>query len=53
MYFLTKMVINDKKEHILPNYKEAKRGIAIGSGHFTKILDVNLQIIPLKPDRKE
>ena len=48
------MVIDEKKEHILTNYKEAKRGgKAIDSDHFTQIMDVNLQIIPLKPERKE
>ena len=52
--FITKMVIDEKKEHILTNYKEAKRGgKAIDSDHFTQIMDVNLQIIPLKPGRKE
>ena len=52
--FITKMVIDEKKEHILTNYKEAKRGgKATDSDHFTQIMDVNLQIIPLKPKRKE
>ena len=52
--FVRKMVIDEKKEYILTNYKPAKNGEkAKDSDHFTQYLDINLKIIPSKPVRKE
>ena len=52
--FVTKMVIDEKREHILTNYKPAKKGEkAKDSDHFTEYLDINLKINPTKPVRKE
>ena len=48
------MVIDEEKKHILTNYKTAKKGIkATDSDHFTEYMDINLEIIPMKPERKE
>ena len=52
--FITKMVIDEKKEYILTNYKPAKTGEkAKDSDHFTQYLDIDLKICPSKPVRKE
>ena len=51
---VTKMVIDENKKHILTNYKPARKGEkAKDSDHFTEYMDLNLQLIPLKPERKE
>ena len=43
--FLKKMVIDEKKEYILTNYKPAKVGEkAKDSDHFTQYLDIDLKI---------
>ena len=48
------MVIDEKKDHILTNYTQARKGCkAVDSDHFTEYLDINLQLISEKPDRKE
>jgi hypothetical protein len=51
---ITKMVIDEKKDHILTNYTQAQKGCkAVESDHFTEYLDINLQLISEKPDRNE
>ena len=54
-YLLSKkMVIDEKKEYILTNYKPVKKGEkAKVSDHFTQYLDINLKMIASKPVRKE
>ena len=46
--FVTKMVIDEKKTHILTNYQRGGR--AINSDHFTEYLDINLELISEKPE---
>ena len=51
---ITKMVIDEEKKFILTNYKNARNGAkAIDTDHFTEYMDVNLQIITEKPERRE
>ena len=41
---ITRMVVDEKKEYILTNYKNAQKGgKAIDSDHFTEYMDVDLQ----------
>ena len=48
------MKIDEEKKYILTNYKPAKKGSkAIDLHHFTLIMDVNLEIAPEKPQRRE
>ena len=48
------MKIDEEKKYILTNYKPAKKGSkAIDSDHFTLMMDVNLEIAPEKPQRRE
>ena len=49
--FVTKMVIDEKKTHILTNYQRGGR--AINYDHFTEYLDINLELISEKPERIE
>ena len=52
--FVTKMVIDSKKEFILTNYQAAKCvGKAINTDHFTEYMDVDLELINEKPERFE
>ena len=52
--FITKMVIDDRKSHVLTNYKQVKKtGKAVDSDHFTEYLDVDLEIVKEKPERQE
>ena len=52
--FVTRMVIDDAKNHILTNYKAAKRtGKAVDSDHYTVYLDLELEISKDKPERQE
>ena len=52
--YVTKMVIDEKKEYVLTNYKPAKKGEkAKDSDHFTQFMDLSLKLTPLKPIRKE
>ena len=38
---ITKMVFDEKKKHVLTNYKEVKMGIkATDTDHFTEYLDI-------------
>ena len=49
-----KMVIDEKKEFILTNYKPARNGEkAKDSDHYTQYLDIDLKINPVKPVRNE
>ena len=51
---VSKMVIDSDKKYILTNYKHAKHGQkATDSDHFTEYMDLNLEIIPEKPKRRE
>ena len=51
---ITKMVIDEKRKHILTNYRNVRKGVkAIDSDHFTEYMDVNLQLITEKPVRRE
>ena len=49
--FVTKMVIDEKKNHILTNYQRGGR--AINSDHFTEYMDIDLELINEKPERIE
>ena len=52
--FVTKMVIDEDKKYILTNYKNAKNGgKAIETDHFTQYMDIKLQYISEKPQRRE
>ena len=52
--YITKMVIDVDKKHILTNYSQAKQGgKATDSDHFTEYMDLNLQLVSSKPERKE
>ena len=52
--FVTKMVIDEKKNHILTNYKSAKiTGRAVDSDHYTQYLDINIKIVNEKPEKQE
>ena len=47
------MVIDEKKNYILTNYKEAKNGKACDSDHATQFVDLNIKTVHIKPERKE
>ena len=52
--YVTKMVIDEKKEFILTNYKPSKKGEkAKDSDHFTEYLEIDLKMKLTKPVRKE
>ena len=52
--YITKMVIDEKKQHVLTNYHSAKKnGKATDSDHMTQYMDVNLNFIDMKPERQE
>ena len=52
--YVTSMVIDDAKKHILTNYKAVRNGgKANDSDHFTEYMDVNLRIRTEKPIRRE
>ena len=52
--FVTKMMIDDSKKHILTNYKAAKTtGKAVDSDHYTQYLDLSLKISKEPPLREE
>merc|ERR1712098_976620 len=52
--FVTKMVVDEKKEYVLTNYKPARKGEkARDSDHFTQYLDIDLKLNTVKPVRKE
>ena len=51
--YVTSMVIDEHKNHILTNYKNAKKGgKAVDSDHFTQYMDLNLQFKTEKPQRR-
>ena len=51
---ISRMKIDDDKNHILTNYKPARKGKkATDTDHFTEILDVDLEVVPEKPQRRE
>ena len=48
------MVIDEKKKHILTNYKTVKiSGKSIDSDHFTEYLDLDIEVVKEKPERQE
>ena len=48
------MKIDEDKKFILTNYKPALKGKkATDTDHFTEIMDVDLEVVPEKPLRKE
>ena len=52
--YVTKMVIDDKKTHILTNYQAIKAGgKAINSDHFTQYMDLQVEYKSEKPARLE
>ena len=52
--YVSRMVIDEHKKYILTNYKQSKYGgKATDSDHFTEYMDINLEIIPEKPKRRE
>ena len=52
--YVTKMVIDVDKKHILTNYKNAKDGRkATDTDHMTEYMDLSLQAVSAKPERKE
>ena len=52
--FVQRMVIDEKREFILTNYQNVRRGgHAIDSDHFTQILDLDLDFVSEKPKRVE
>ena len=52
--FVSKMVIDESKKHILTNYQRARcGGKATDSDHFTEYLDINLKFTSEKPERIE
>ena len=52
--FVTKMVIDERKQHILTNYKQIRMGgKATDSDHNTQYMDVDLNIDSIKPEQIE
>ena len=52
--YVTEMKIDENKKHTLTNYKPAIKGKrANDTDHFTKVLDVELEVVPDKPIRRE
>ena len=52
--FIRRMVIDEHKEHILTNYKKARKGEkAVDSDHYTEYMDVDLKLLSEKPERIE
>ena len=52
--FVTRMVIDENKNHILTNFKAAKKvGKAIESDHYTEYMDLNIEINKERPERQE
>ena len=52
--YITDMVIDEDSKHILTNYKQVRwGGKATDSDHFTEYMDLKLQLVSEKPERKE
>ena len=52
--FVTRMVIDENKQHILTNYRAGKKnGKAVDSDHYTEYLDLNIEITKEKTERLE
>ena len=52
--FVTRMVIDENKNHVLTNFKAAKKvGKAIDSDHYTEYMDLNIEINKERPERQE
>ena len=51
---ITRMVIDSDKNHVLTNYKPARKGEkAVDSDHMTEYMDLNIKLEPEKPVRQE
>ena len=51
---VTRMVIDEKKEHVLTNYEQVKKnGKANDTDHATEYIDLALEIVTEKPKRME
>ena len=54
LHFIRKTVIDERKEHILTNYKKARKGEkAVDSDHYTEYMDVDIKLLSEKPERIE
>ena len=52
--YVTRMVIDVDKKNILTNYKQARNGQkATDSDHLTEYLDLKLELVASRPERKE
>ena len=52
--FVTKMVIDEGKKHVLTNFEQVRKGgEAIDSDHHTQYMDLELEIESEKPERVE
>ena len=52
--YVTRMVIDERKDHILTNYKQVRNGgKAVDSDHYTEYMDINLEYVSEKPERVE
>ena len=52
--FVNKMVIDERKNYILTNYQNVKRGgEAVDSDHYTQYMDLDLKFESEKPVRDE
>ena len=52
--FVTQMVIDSDRQHILTNYKKGNDpGKAVDSDHFSEYMDLNLEVVKEKPERLE
>ena len=52
--YLTKMVVDERKQHILTNYQNLKTGgKVVDTDHCTEYIDLDMEIISQKPERRE
>ena len=52
--YVTRMVIDEKKDYVLTNYEQVKRtGRATDTDHATEFIDLALEIVTEKPKRTE
>ena len=52
--FVTQMVIDSSRQHILTNCKKGNdTGKAVDSDHFSEYMDLNLEVVKDKPERLE
>ena len=52
--YITSMEIDESKKYVLTNYEQARKGGKVSdTDHATKILDVDMEILVEKPERRE